>query len=120
MKTFMAIYIGSATSQEKARRDADDSATRQQRLAAAMAAWGRWAGELGGAIVDQGAPLGHTLRVSSEGITPIQNACTAYVIVQAETHEAAAEMFRNHPHFTLMPGDSVEVMECLPMPEAPA
>jgi hypothetical protein len=120
MKTFMAIYIGSATSAEKARWDADDSPARQERLAAGMAAWGKWASELGDAIVDQGTPLGHTLRVSPDGVAPTQNACTAYVIVEAETHEAAAEMFRNHPHFTLMPGDSIEVMECLPMPKAPS
>lgn len=120
MKTFMAIYIGSATSSEKARSNARDSADRQQRMLAGMEAWGNWVAGLGDAIVDLGTPLGKTLRVSPDGITPIQNACTAYVIVQAETHEAAAEMFRNHPHFTLMPGDSVEVMECLPMPAMPA
>ena len=119
MKRFMAIYIGSATSQEKARWDAEDSAVRQQRMVAAMQAWGKWVNAHGDAIVDQGAPLGRTLRVSAEGIAPIHNTATAYVIVQAETHEAAAEMFRNHPHFTMMPGDSVEVMECLPMPGAP-
>jgi hypothetical protein len=25
-------------------------------------------------------------------------------------------MFENHPHFTIFPGDSVEIMECLPIP----
>lgn len=119
MKHFLALYIGSATSREKARWDADDSPTRQQRMMVGVEAWGKWAAGLGEAIVDQGTPLGKTLRISPDGIAPMQNACTAYVIVQTETHAAAAEMFRNHPHFTLMPGDSVEVMECLPMPIAP-
>jgi hypothetical protein len=41
---------------------------------------------------------------------------TAYVLVRAESHEAAARMFENHPHFTIFPGDSVEIMECLPLP----
>ena len=119
MKTFMALYIGSATSAEKARFDAQSSAARQQRMMAGMQAWGKWVTDLGESIVDLGAPLGKTLRISPDGIAPIHNACTAYVIVRAETHEAAAEMFRNHPHFTLMPGDSVEVMECLPLPGGP-
>ena len=44
----------------------------------------------------------------------------ADLTVDSETHQAAAEMFRDHPHFTLMPGDSVEVMECLPMPGTPS
>ena len=41
---------------------------------------------------------------------------TAYVIVQAENHEEAAQMFEGHPHFTIFPGEAVEVMECLPIP----
>jgi hypothetical protein len=28
-------------------------------------------------------------------------------------------MFENHPHFTIFPGDSVEIMECLPIPGQP-
>lgn len=120
MKTFMAIYIGSATSAEKARFDADDNPAQQRRLMAGMEAWGKWVADLGDAIIDQGTPLGKTLRVSPGGIAPTENACTAYVIVRADTHQAAASMFIDHPHFTLMPGDSVEVMECLPIPGVPA
>jgi hypothetical protein len=42
----------------------------------------------------------------------------AYVIVRAESQEAAAKLFLNHPHFTVFPGEAVEVMECLPTPGA--
>ena len=35
----------------------------------------------------------------------------------SESHEAAAELFANHPHFMIFPGQSVEVMECLPIPK---
>ena len=42
----------------------------------------------------------------------------AYTVVQAESHEAAAKLFLNHPHFTIFPGDGVEIMECLPIPGA--
>jgi hypothetical protein len=28
-------------------------------------------------------------------------------------------MFENQPHFSIFPGDSVELMECLPIPEPP-
>jgi hypothetical protein len=71
------------------------------------------------AIVDQGSPLGKTKRASPEGITDIKNAMTGYVIVRAESHEAAAKLFENHSHFTIFPGDSVEIMECLPLPDPP-
>ena len=52
-----------------------------------------------------------TLRVSDA-----RNNLAAYTIVQAESHEAAAKIFENHPHFAIFPGDSVEIMECLPLP----
>jgi len=67
-------------------------------------------------IVDTGTPLGKTLRVSKGGIEKIKNQLTAYTIVRAESHEAAAKLFEGHPHFTIFPGDSVEIMECLAIP----
>jgi hypothetical protein len=66
--------------------------------------------------MDSGTPLGKTKRVNKEGITDIRNAMTAYSIVRAESHEAAAKLFAAHPHFTIFPGDGIEVMECLPIP----
>ncbi len=35
---------------------------------------------------------------------------------EAESHEAAAKLFLSHPHFSIFPGDSIEIMECLPIP----
>ena len=34
-------------------------------------------------------------------------------------HEQAAKMFEHHPQFTIFPGDSVEIMELLPIPGQP-
>jgi len=39
-----------------------------------------------------------------------------YMVVRAESHEAAAQMFADHPHFTMFPGEAIEVMERLPIP----
>jgi hypothetical protein len=41
---------------------------------------------------------------------------SAYALVQAESHEAAAKLFEGHPHFTIFPGDGVEVMQVMPIP----
>jgi len=43
---------------------------------------------------------------------------SAYTVVRAESHDAAAKLFERHPHFTIFPGDSVEVMPVLPIPSA--
>ena len=81
-----------------------------------MAAWEAWAGKNQASIVDQGSPLGKTKRVSADGISDVRNNLAAYTVVQADSHEAAARMFEQHPHFMIFPGDGVEIMECLPMP----
>jgi hypothetical protein len=115
MKRFLAIYMGTQAALERWRKL--DEEERKARDAQAMKAWMDWGTANAAAIVDQGAPLGKTKRAATEGITDIRNNMTGYTIVQAESHEAAARLFENHPHFTLFPGDSVEIMECLPMPE---
>jgi hypothetical protein len=116
MKNFLAIYIGSASSPERANWDKLDEAARKDRMNAGIRAWGNWVNAHMGAIVAMGTPLGKTKRTSAGGVADTKNNMTGYVVVQAETHEEAARMFENHPHFTIFPGDSVEIMECLPIP----
>ncbi len=116
MKRFLAVYIGTATALEKAQWNELDEEKREKLQAAGIKAWMEWGMANSAAIVDQGSPLGKTKRASPEGIADIRNSMTGYVIVQAESHEAAARLFKDHPHFTIFPGDSVEIMECLPLP----
>jgi len=116
MKKFLAIYIGSPQSNERSAWDKMDEAKRQATIARGIQAWGEWMKTHASQVVEQGGPLGKTKRTSREGVTDIKNSMTGYVIVQADSHEAAARMFEKHPHFTIFPGDSVEIMECLPIP----
>jgi hypothetical protein len=114
MKKFMAVYTGTAAGMEKWR--ALDERTRKEREAAGMKAWGDWGVRNAAAIVEQGGPLGKTKRTTAAGVADIRNNMAAYVVVRADSHEAAARLFENHPHFTIFPGDGVEIMECLPIP----
>lgn len=115
MKRFVAIYLGSpATSASK--WAALDEATRKQRQEAGMKAWGEWMVKHQSAVVETGGPLGKTKRIAPEGVSDTRNAITGYVVVQAESHDAAAKMFVGHPHFSIFPGEAVEIMECLPIP----
>ena len=81
-----------------------------------MNGWMEWSTENAKSIVDGGGPLGKTKRINAKGISDAKNEICAYTIVRAESHEAAARLFLNHPHFMIFPGDSVEIMECLPIP----
>jgi hypothetical protein len=116
MKKFLAIYIGTPDAFEKSGWNKLDPAKRKEREAAGMKAWMDWGKAHQAAIVEQGSPLGKTKRASRDGISDIKNMMTGYTVVQAESHEAAARLFEKHPHFTVFPGDSVEIMECLPIP----
>jgi hypothetical protein len=116
MKRFLAIYIGTEDALKRAQWTELDEATRKAREAAGMQAWMDWGVANAAAIIDHGSPLGKTKRASQDGISGIRNTMTGYVIVQADSHEAAAKLFENHPHFSIFPGDSVEIMECLPFP----
>ena len=116
MKRFLAIYIGTADALEQSQWKEMDEQKRKASETTGFNAWMEWGMTNSAAIVDQGSPLGKTKRASTKGIADIKNSMTGYVIVQAESHEAAAKLFEKHPHFTIFPGDSVEIMECLPIP----
>jgi hypothetical protein len=116
MKQYLAIYIGTASALDKARWSELEPNKREKIETAGMQAWADWGKQNAGAIVAAGGPLGKTKRVSADGIGDTTNTMAGYVIVQAESHEAAARLFERHPHFAIFPGDSVEIMECLPVP----
>jgi hypothetical protein len=65
-----------------------------------------------------GGPLGKTKKVTQRGIEDVSNEMAAYAVVCAESHEAAAKLFENHPHFVIFPGESVEIMPVLSIPDA--
>ncbi|HUR76039.1 MAG TPA: hypothetical protein VMZ00_17275 [Sporichthya sp.] len=44
------------------------------------------------------------------------DAKVGYAIVDAESHDAAVEMFSDHPHLGLIAGNSIEVLECPAIP----
>ena len=116
MKKFLAIYMGTPPAQANSRWTQMTDEQRQDATQKGMEAWGAWMGKYQEVILDAGGPLGKTKQASHDGITDITNAMTGYVIFHAESHQDAAEMFKNHAHFTFFPGDSVEIMEILPMP----
>jgi hypothetical protein len=109
MKTFLALYMGSDT-------PVDPASLSEETTRKGMAAWGQWMADHADAVVEHGGPLGKTKKVSKAGVEDIRNLVAGFVVVRAESHEAAARMFENHPHFAIFPGDSVEIMERLPIP----
>jgi len=83
-----------------------------------IAAWKAWMNKHRTVVSAMGGPLGKTKKVTERGIEDTSNEMGAFIVVQAESHEAAAELFEKHPHFTIFPGESVEIMPVLPIPDA--
>ena len=114
--TYLAVFLGSKTGAKMAAWTALPEEQRRAKEREGMAAWKAWVEKHHGAIVGMGGPLGKTKRVSSNGIEDISNELGAFMVVRASSHEAAAKMFENHPHFTAFPGEAVEIMPVLPIP----
>jgi hypothetical protein len=116
--TYLAVFLGSKTSPQRLAWDALTEADRRAKEREGVAAWRAWIEKHHAAIVAMGGPLGKTRKVTSRGIDAASNDMGAFIVVSADTHEAAAKLFDQHPHFSIFPGDSVEVMPVLPIPGA--
>lgn len=114
--TYLAIFLGSKTSPRRKAWLAMSDDERRAKDQEGVAAWKAWMVKHQDAIVDGGGPLGATKRTSQDGVADAANELAAFIVVRAPSHEAAAKMFERHPHFTIFPGEAVEVMPLLPIP----
>jgi hypothetical protein len=116
--TYLAMFLGSKTSPQRKAWDALSEVDRRAKEREGIAAWKAWAEKHHAAIVSIGGPLGKTKKVSQRGIDDVSNDMGAFTVVRADSHEAAARLFEKHPHFSIFPGDSVEIMPVLTIPDA--
>ncbi|HJW42669.1 MAG TPA: hypothetical protein VJ476_15760 [Rhizomicrobium sp.] len=114
--TFLAVFTGSGDSPRMKAWNALTESERGARQQEGMAAWQAWMAKHHASVVAGGGPLGKTKAVNPRGIADTSNALSAFVMVRAASHEAAAKMFENHPHFAIFPGEGVEVMPIVPIP----
>ena len=114
MKRFFALFQIPASVMEDWKKN-----TKPEEMKAAgekmMREWEKWTKTHEKSLVERGAPLGKTKRVTSGGISDIRNDLNWYSIVEAESHEAAAKLFLDNPHLQI-PQAFIEVMEIPPLP----
>ncbi len=114
MRTYLAVFVGSPSATASWETLAE--AERKKREAQGITGWKQWVADNSAAIAEMGGPLSRTKLVSKAGIADIRNNLGAFTVVRAQSQDEAARMFLNHPHFTIFPGEGVEVMEVLPIP----
>ncbi|TWF50394.1 hypothetical protein [Neorhizobium alkalisoli] len=108
MPRFLAVYtmkpedLASFRNLPKTEQDAIDTAGVKE--------WAEWEKRNAAVILDRGGMVGKTTRVTKAGIASATNAICGYLIVEVESAEAAAQLFQDHPHITVFPGDGVDIM----------
>ena len=108
MPRFLAVYtmkpedLASFRSLPKAEQDAIDTV--------GIAQWAAWEERHAAVILDRGGMVGKTTRITKDGVAEAVNPFCGYLVVQAETADAAARLFEDHPHITVFPGDGVDIM----------
>lgn len=109
MKKFIAIYrVPVETSEEwKKTTSPEEMKAQGEKLMAAMLAWTQKNEK---SLVGQGTPLGKNKRVSKDGVQDVTNDLNYSCIVEAESHEAAAALFTDNPHFEI-PTSFIDIME---------
>jgi len=115
-KCLLQLEARLKASPRRAAWDAFPESDRRARERRGIAAWKAWVDRHQNAIAAMGDPLGKTKKVTDRGLDDTSNNMGAFTVVRAESHEAAAQLFEGHPHFTIFPGDSIEVMPVLPIP----
>ena len=114
MPRFLAVYtkkpeeLAQFRSLPKAEQNAIDAVGLKQ--------WADWEERNAASFPDRGGMVGKTTRVTKAGIAEAVNPFCGYIVVEAETIEAAARLFENHPHFSVFPGDGVDIMPFLTGP----
>jgi len=114
--TFLAVFLASKTNPRMTAWNALPEADRLVKQKEGIAAWKAWVEKNQSSIVGMGGPLGKTKKVSQRGIEDTSNEMGAYMVVRGDSHEAVAKLFEGHPHFTMFPGERVEIMPVLPIP----
>lgn len=109
MKKFFVLFCVPARATEEWMATVDET-TRKEQSDKMMRDWEQWMAEHESIILDQGLPLGKTKRVTSEGVSDTKNDLNWYLVIEAESHEAAAGLFEGHPHLQI-PTSYIEVMD---------
>ena len=112
MKKFLVICRAPTASFEALRK-----ASPEQRKVL-IDGWKAWSDKHAASIVEQGGPLGKSLRVTTSGAeTPTANDLGSFTIFQADSQEALAATLKDHPHLR-SPERFIEIVEIVPMPTA--
>ncbi|MBB3001330.1 MAG: hypothetical protein V4793_16315 [Paraburkholderia tropica] len=113
---FLAVFLGGKDTPRMKAWMAMPEDERRAKEHEGIAAWKAWVEQHKASIVEMGGPLGKTRTIGADGVTDTTNRLTGFTVVRSASHADAAKMFEGHPHFTIFPGETIDVMPVLPIP----
>jgi hypothetical protein len=113
MKKFMVLYVAPLAAMDQMTAQMSHATPEQRK--AGMEEWSKWGKKYEKSIVDMGAPLGKTKRVTNTGVSDYRNELGGYSVVQGDSADAVSKMFVNHPHLKMMKDATIEIVELMPM-----
>jgi hypothetical protein len=106
LNKFIALYfVPSSVMADWAKTDPDKRKAAEEKM---KAEWQKWMGDHG-KMVKLTEAAGKTKRITASGISDTKNDICLYSFIEADSHEAAAKIFKDHPHLQI-PQSSIEVM----------
>lgn len=109
MKKFVVIYcVPVETMQEWKKNTSQEEMQKQgKELGDKMMAW---MAKHEQSFVDKGMPLGKNTRLTANGAEAVANDLNYVCVMQAESADEVAEMFKDNPHFAI-PTSYIDIME---------
>ncbi|HRH55518.1 MAG TPA: hypothetical protein PK609_01505 [Candidatus Paceibacterota bacterium] len=107
MSKFLVLYLAPAAGLEEWMKTPEEE--RKVEEDAMKKEWDEWTEAHKDAMVGMTAGTGKTKRITPDGVADTKNDVMLCSIIEAESHEEAANLFVGHPHFGI-PGGSIEVM----------
>lgn len=109
MKKFLVLYRMDMEAMKKMM----ETSTPEERQKGTQE-WKDWMAANAAHFADMGGPIGKNTSVSPAGAQDMSNDIGGYSIVQAESKEAAIELLKSNPHFT-MAGSTIDIAEIVSM-----
>ena len=94
MKKFLITYLAPASViDEWKKKPAEERKSEEEKM---MAEWKAWMSKNAKRFSNPGAGAGKTKRVTAQGASDVRNDVLLYAVVQAESHDQAAQLFVGH------------------------
>ena len=108
MSKYLVLYLAPTTVLDDwMKKDPKEREAAEEKL---QKEWQQWSSDHAQMFDDADAGVGKTKVVKPEGISDSRNDVMLYATVEADSHDEAAKLFKDHPHLQI-PQATIEIME---------